>query len=136
MKPRQSTSRHSATEPKNLTVEPVALPLFPASKAADTALEASIEPGLCLRCTKTSHSSWETMVSRIKQSPNVHVLLALALALLACFGVSLLLRAQATQQIWILPGAAETTGLFGARFSSTLFLANLGNTAASVQIGF
>src|SRR5262245_42371268 len=76
------------------------------------------------------------MVSRIKQSPSVRLLLALAVSLLACFGVTLLPRAQATQQTWILPGAAETTGLFGARFSSTLFLANLGNTVASVQIDF
>ena len=35
-----------------------------------------------------------------------------------------------------LAGAAETAGLFGARFSSTLFLSNLGSTGVSVQIGF
>ena len=50
--------------------------------------------------------------------------------------MSLLLRAQATQQVWILPGAAETAGLFGARFSSTLFVTNFGSASASVQIGF
>ena len=50
--------------------------------------------------------------------------------------MSLLPRAQATQQVWILPGAAETTGLFGARFSSTLFVTNFGSASASVQIGF
>ena len=55
---------------------------------------------------------------------------------LAGLGVSFLARAQATQQIWILPGAAETTGLFGARFSSTLFLTNLSSASASIQIGF
>ena len=39
-------------------------------------------------------------------------------------------------QVWILPGAAETVGLFGARFSSTLYITNNGDTSAAVQISF
>ncbi len=65
------------------------------------------------------------MFSRIQQSVGVRLLMALALGLATGLGVSLLPRAQATSQVWILPGAAETAGLFGARFSSTLFLTNL-----------
>jgi len=76
------------------------------------------------------------MFLRTHQSVSMRVLVALALGLATSLGVSLLPRAQATQQVWILPGAAETAGLFGARFSSTLFLSNLGNTGTSVQIGF
>jgi hypothetical protein len=75
------------------------------------------------------------MFSRIQPSVGVR-LLGLALALAGSLGVSLLPRAQATQQVWILPGAAETAGLFGARFSSTLFITNFSSTSASLQIGF
>ncbi len=60
---------------------------------------------------------------------------ALILGLATGLGVLLLPRAQA-QQVWVLPGAAETVGLMGARFSSTLFLANIGSAGAAVQIGF
>src|SRR6185436_14463530 len=76
------------------------------------------------------------MFSRIQHSVSGRLLTGLALVLAGGLGVSLLLRAQATQQVWILPGAAETTGLFGARFSSTLFVTNFGSASASVQIGF
>ena len=76
------------------------------------------------------------MFCEIKQSVGVRILVAFALGLATGLGVFLLPRAQGSQQVWILPGAAETTGLLSARFSSTLFLSNLGNTGASVQIGF
>src|SRR5262245_63990140 len=99
------------TEPKNLAVVPVVPSLFHACKIPDTTLESSIEPGLCLSgSARAGTRVWRAMVSRIKQTPSVRLLLPLALALLACFGMFLLPRAQATQQIWILPGAAETTG--------------------------
>ena len=42
----------------------------------------------------------------------------------------------AASQNWILPGAAETKGLFGAHFSSTLYITNSGDTGAAVQISF
>jgi len=74
--------------------------------------------------------------SRIQPSVSVRLLMGFAFVLAGCLAVSLLPRAQATQQAWILPGAAETTGLFGARFSSTLFLTNFSSASASVQIGF
>ena len=53
----------------------------------------------------------------IQQSVSIRLLMALALGLATALAVSLLPQAQVTQQVWILPGAAETTGLFGARFS-------------------
>ena len=76
------------------------------------------------------------MPLRIRQSVSLRLLMTFAPGLATILAVALLPRAQATSQVWILPGAAETAGLFGARFSSTLFLSNLGNTGASVQIGF
>ena len=51
--------------------------------------------------------------SKIQPSVGVR-LLGLAFALAGGLGVSLLPRAQAAQQVWILPGAAENGGLFGA----------------------
>ncbi|MFN8005506.1 MAG: hypothetical protein U0V70_00465 [Terriglobia bacterium] len=53
--------------------------------------------------------------------------------LLAGFGVTL---KGTVSQTWFIPGAAETTGLNGAQFSSTLYLTNSGDTSADVQIGF
>jgi len=75
------------------------------------------------------------MFSRIQPSVGVR-LLGLAFALAGGLGVSLLPRAQAAQQVWILPGAAETGGLFGAHFSSTLFITNFSSTSAPIQITF
>jgi hypothetical protein len=76
------------------------------------------------------------MFSRIRHSVNVRLLMGFAFVLAGGLGASLLPRAQATQQVWILPGAAETTGLFGARFSSTLFLTNFSSAGASFQVSF
>ena len=42
----------------------------------------------------------------------------------------------ASTQVWILPGAAETRGLFGAQFSSTLYITNNGDTSTAVQVSF
>ena len=42
---------------------------------------------------------------------------------------------KAESKTWYLPGAAETSGLNGARFSSTLFLNNRDSTIATAQIG-
>src|SRR5262245_44388948 len=67
-------------------------------------------------------------------SPRALVVFVLGITI--CLAVSVLPRAQATQQVWILPGAAETAGRFGPRFSSTLFVTNLGSGSASAQIGF
>lgn len=76
------------------------------------------------------------MNSWVQRTLSLRFLVVLFFGLTAGLTALLLPRAQATQQIWILPGAAETAGLFGARFSSTLFLSNLGITSTSVQIGF
>ncbi len=76
------------------------------------------------------------MPLRIRQSVSLRLPMTFAPGLAIILAVALLPRAQTTSQVWILPGAAETVGLFGARFSSTLFVSNLGNTGASVQIGF
>ncbi len=76
------------------------------------------------------------MNSWVQRTLSLRFLVVLFFALTAGLTALFSPRAQATQQVWILPGAAETTGLFGARFSSTLFLSNLGNTGAAVQIGF
>ena len=73
------------------------------------------------------------MFSRIQPSVGVRLL---GLALAGSLGVSLLPRAQATQQVWILPGVAETGGLFGAHFSTTLFITNFSSTSAPIQIAF
>ncbi len=43
---------------------------------------------------------------------------------------------QAVTQVWYLPGAAATGGQFGAQFSSTLTLTNVGTSSTSLQIGF
>src|SRR5215510_2885186 len=43
---------------------------------------------------------------------------------------------QAVTQVWYLPGAAATSGQFGAQFSSTLTVTNVGAVSTSVQIGF
>jgi len=45
-------------------------------------------------------------------------------------------RQQAVTQVWYLPGAAATSGQFGAQFSSTLTLTNVSASGTSVQIGF
>jgi hypothetical protein len=52
-------------------------------------------------------------------------------SLLLLFSIGSLLAAS---QTWYLPGAAETPGMNGAQFSSTLFLCNRDSTPAMVQI--
>lgn len=61
------------------------------------------------------------------------ILLIIPISLVAVYCLSL---KGAASQSWILPGAAETTGLFGAQFSSTLYITNNGDAGTVVQIGF
>ena len=118
--------------------------LFQPSEFADTAREAfasssrflSPPPSVSRGVESANRLSGAEMPLRIRQSVSLRLLMTFAPGLAIILAVALLPRAQATSQVWILPGAAETAGLFGARFSSTLFLSNLGNTGASVQIGF
>lgn len=76
------------------------------------------------------------MLSWLQPTPIRRFLLTLVLGFSTSLGILFLPRAQVSQQVWILPGATETTGLMGARFSSTLFLANVSSTGTAVQIGF
>ena len=89
-----------------------------------------IEPHIYSGYVAVKMNSW------VQRTLTLRLLVVLFFALTAGLTALFSPRAQATQLVWILPGAAETTGLFGARFSSTLFLSNLGNTGAAVQIGF
>lgn len=50
--------------------------------------------------------------------------------------VSLLVSLSAAGEVWYVPGAAESTGLAGARFSSTLVVANLSSAGVTASIGF